>query len=77
KLCERFEGLKISISAIHKHLVHKHNITLKKLEKKIPAARNSDRVIALRKAIEQYKSDADMDFCKICVFIDEAGFNLH
>ncbi|OBZ85694.1 hypothetical protein A0J61_06250, partial [Choanephora cucurbitarum] len=42
KLCEKFEGLKISISAIHKHLVHKHNITLKKLEK-IPAARNSDR----------------------------------
>ncbi|KAL0087504.1 hypothetical protein J3Q64DRAFT_1833821 [Phycomyces blakesleeanus] len=50
KLCEKFEGLKISISAIHKHLVHKHSITLKKLEK-IPAARNSDRVIALRKAI--------------------------
>ncbi|KAI9025216.1 hypothetical protein CLU79DRAFT_683734, partial [Phycomyces nitens] len=66
----------ISISAIHKHLVHKHNITLKKLEK-IPAARNSDRVIALRKAIvEQYKSDADMDFCKNCVFINETGFDL-
>lgn len=77
KLCEKFEGLKISISAIHKHLVHKHNITLKKLDK-IPAARNFDRVIALRKAIvEQYKSDADMDFSKNCVFIDEAGFNLH
>ncbi|KAI8380696.1 hypothetical protein BD560DRAFT_487341 [Blakeslea trispora] len=47
KLCEKFEGLKISISAIHKHLVHKHNITLKKLEK-IPAARNSDRVQFLK-----------------------------
>ncbi|CEP19292.1 hypothetical protein [Parasitella parasitica] len=77
KLCEKFEGLKISISAIHRHLVHKHNITLKKLEK-IPAVRNSDRVIALRKAIvEQYKRDADKDFSKNCVFIDEAGFNLH
>ncbi|ORE08860.1 hypothetical protein BCV72DRAFT_322519, partial [Rhizopus microsporus var. microsporus] len=77
KLCEKFEGLKISTSTIHRHLVHKHNITLKKLEK-IPAARNSDRVIALRKAIiEQYKSVADMDFSKDCVFIDEAGFNLH
>ncbi|KAG1152233.1 hypothetical protein G6F37_002253 [Rhizopus arrhizus] len=77
KLCEKFEGLKIFISAIHKHLVHKHNITLKKLEK-IPAARNSDRVIALRKAIiEQYKSDTDMYFSKHCIFIDEAGFNLH
>jgi transposase len=77
KLCEKFEGLKISISAIHKHLVHKHNITLKKFEK-IPAARNSDRVIALRKAIiEQYKSDTDMDFSKNCIFIDAVGFNLH
>ncbi|KAG0749715.1 hypothetical protein G6F62_011135 [Rhizopus arrhizus] len=77
KLCEKFEGLKISISAIHKHLVHKHNITLKKLEK-IPAARNSDRVIALRKAIiEQYKSGTDMYFSKNCIFIDEADFNLH
>ncbi|KAG1452568.1 hypothetical protein G6F46_012474 [Rhizopus delemar] len=77
KFCEKFEGLKISISAIHRHLVHKHNTTLKKLEK-IPAARNSDRVIALRKAIiEQYTSDTDMDFPKNCVFINETGFNLH
>ncbi|KAI8977663.1 hypothetical protein BDF20DRAFT_942729 [Mycotypha africana] len=47
KLCKKFEGLKISISASHKHLVHKHNITLKKLVK-IPAARNSDRVQFLK-----------------------------
>ncbi|KAI7856606.1 hypothetical protein BDC45DRAFT_533570 [Circinella umbellata] len=32
KLCEKFEGLKISVSAIHKHLVHKQNIILKRLE---------------------------------------------
>lgn len=69
--------MKISISAIHRHLVHKHNITLKKLEK-IPVARNSDRLIALRKAtIEQYMNDIDMHFSKNCVFIDEAGLNLH
>ena len=27
--------------------------------------------------VEQYKNDADMDFSKSCVFIDEADFNLH
>lgn len=32
----------------------------------------------MRKAIvEQYKSDTAMDFSNNCVFIDEAGFNLH
>lgn len=53
------------------------HFTLKKLEK-ITAARNSDRVIALRKAIiEQFQSMEDLDFAKNCVFVDEAGFNLH
>lgn len=50
KLCEEFEGLKIPISAIHKHLVNRIHFTLKKLEK-ITTGRNSDRGIALRKAV--------------------------
>ncbi|RCH96032.1 hypothetical protein CU098_011354, partial [Rhizopus stolonifer] len=33
KLCEKFEGLKISIFAIHKRLVRKHIITLKNLKR--------------------------------------------
>ncbi|OZJ01575.1 hypothetical protein BZG36_05605 [Bifiguratus adelaidae] len=48
KLCEAFQGLSISVSALHKHLVHKCKVTLKRLEK-LPAARNTDRVISLRK----------------------------
>lgn len=47
-LCEAFPGLTISISALHRHLVQNCKVTLKKLEK-LTAARNSDRVVALRK----------------------------
>src|ERR1700738_4731917 len=50
---------------------------LKRLEK-LPAARNTDRVISLRKEkVEEWENMQDMDFSKNCVFIDEAGFNLH
>lgn len=67
--------LKISISVIHIHLVHKHNITLKKLEK-IPAARNSDRVIALPKAIiEQYKSFSLMKQVSIYILKETVAIN--
>jgi DDE superfamily endonuclease len=52
-------------------------VTLKKLEK-LPAARNSDRVVNLRKEkVEDWEATPDLDFCKNCVFIDEAWFNLH
>jgi transposase len=43
-LCEAFPGLSISTSALHRYLVQKCKLTLKKLEK-LPVARNSDRVL--------------------------------
>jgi transposase len=77
KLCETFQGLSITVSALHRHLVQKCMVTLKKLEK-LPAARNTDRVIKLRKErVEEWEMIQDLDFTKNCVFIDEAGFNLH
>ena len=52
-------------------------MTLKNLQK-LPAARNSDRVLKLRRErIEQWEAIAELDYGKNCVFIDEAGFNLH
>jgi transposase len=76
-LCEAFPDLSISISALHKHLVQKCRLTLKKLEK-LPAARNSDRVIKLRRErVEEWEATPGLDYSKNCVFIDEAGFNLH
>ena len=77
KLCDAFQGLSISISALHRHLVQKCKVTLKKLEK-LPAARNTDRVIKLRKEkVEEWETMQHLDFTKNCVFIDEAGFNMH
>ena len=43
-LCEAFPGLSISTSALHRYLVQKCKLTLKKLEK-LAVARNSDRVL--------------------------------
>jgi transposase len=76
-LCEAFPDLSISISTLHRHLVQKCKLTLKKLEK-LPAARNSDRVLRLRMAkVEEWEATPELDYGKNCIFIDEAGFNLH
>jgi hypothetical protein len=76
-LCEHFEGLSISTSTLHRHLVNICSITLKKLEK-MPAARVSQKVVDLRyQKFMEWESLSDFDYKKNCVFIDEAGFNLH
>ena len=52
-------------------------VNAKKLEK-LPVARNSERVLKLRRErIEEWEAIPELDFAKNCVFIDEAGFNLH
>ncbi|KAI8327740.1 hypothetical protein BC941DRAFT_490128, partial [Chlamydoabsidia padenii] len=74
---ESFPGLEIGISAISKHIKKHCNLTMKKLEK-LPAARNSDFVLESRKEkITWWKTIADFHYMNSCVFIDEAGFNLH
>jgi transposase len=74
-LCEALPRLSISISALHRQLVQKCRLTLKKLQK-LPAARNSDRMLMLRRErIEEWEAFQSYD--KNCVSIDEAGFNLH
>jgi hypothetical protein len=76
-LCKAFPGLTIWISALHRHLVQKWKVTLKKLEK-LTTTRNSDRVVVRRKEkIEEWNATPGLDFCENCVFMDEARFNLH
>lgn len=66
-----------SLSANHNHLINHCTITAKKLEK-LPAARVTPRVINLRRQIvEEWEKDSELDFTKNCMFIDEAGFNMH
>lgn len=76
-ICEAFPGLTITPSAIQKHLVKKCNITMKKLEKLVKA-RNEEKTLEQRRAkILEWQELQDFDYESNCVFIDEAGFNLH
>ncbi|KAG0850003.1 hypothetical protein G6F17_010261 [Rhizopus arrhizus] len=52
-------------------------LSMKKLEK-ISVARNSEETLKKRKeTILQWLADREMGFENNCVFLDEAGFNLH
>ncbi|KAG1036225.1 hypothetical protein G6F43_013086 [Rhizopus delemar] len=76
-LSDKFEGLSISKSGVDKHLKESCSYTLKKITK-IPAKRNSPDVIELRfRAVEAWIKDSNISFMQNCIFIDEAGFNLH
>ena len=45
---------------------------------KLPAARSSDGVLKQRKErIEEWEAIPELDCGRNCVYIDEAGFNLH
>ncbi|EIE80620.1 hypothetical protein RO3G_05325 [Rhizopus delemar RA 99-880] len=76
-LSDKFEGLSISKSGVDKHLKESCSYTLKRITK-IPAKRNSPDVIELRfRAVEAWIKDSNISFMQNCIFIDEAGFNLH
>ena len=71
---EKF-ALSVTQSGLHKHLVQKCGLTMKKLEK-ISEARNSPETIQARYEWVYAFQQTGIDFQK-CVFIDEAGFNMH
>ncbi|KAI7902936.1 uncharacterized protein BX663DRAFT_561018, partial [Cokeromyces recurvatus] len=74
---DAFPGLEITVSTISKHLTKRCGLTMKKLEK-LPAARNELSTLEKRKEkILEWMGMSDFDYLRSCVFIDEAGFNLH
>ncbi|OAD76912.1 hypothetical protein PHYBLDRAFT_165410 [Phycomyces blakesleeanus NRRL 1555(-)] len=74
---EEFSGLQITKSAIQKHLVKKCALTMKKLEK-LPEKRDDINTIEMRRdRILEWQQLADFNYLSNCVFIDEAGFNMH
>ncbi|OAD76844.1 hypothetical protein PHYBLDRAFT_165344 [Phycomyces blakesleeanus NRRL 1555(-)] len=74
---EEFSGLQITKSAIQKHLVKKCALTMKKLEK-LPEKRDDVSTIVMRRdRILEWQQLADFNYLSNCVFIDEAGFNMH
>ncbi|KAI9473379.1 hypothetical protein BDB00DRAFT_738318, partial [Zychaea mexicana] len=72
-----FLALSIDISSLHRHLVKHCSLTLKRLNKLL-AARNAPTTIETRVArINEWMADLEMDYATNCVFVDEAGFNMH
>lgn len=65
------------MSELHKHLVLHCSSTLKRLYR-IVEERNAPRTILQRKnIISEWIKDSNMDYTSNCVFVDEAGFNMH
>ncbi|KAI7846557.1 hypothetical protein BDC45DRAFT_419000, partial [Circinella umbellata] len=73
-LVDKFK-ISITQSGLQKHLVNKCGLTMKKLER-ISEYRNSDETIASRINWAHAFESSGMDYYK-CIFIDEAGFNMH
>ncbi|OAD71776.1 hypothetical protein PHYBLDRAFT_170433 [Phycomyces blakesleeanus NRRL 1555(-)] len=74
---EEFSGLQITKSAIQKHLVKKCALTMKELEK-LPEKRDDVSTIEMRQdRILKWQQLADFNYLSNCVFIEEAGFNMH
>lgn len=76
-LHQKFPGLSVSKSSVYRHARNNCALSMKKLEKIIDT-RNSDETIQKRKnSVMEWMADKEFDFEKNCIFLDEAGFNLH
>lgn len=76
ELCRAFPGLKISVNAVYKHMRMKCNLSLKRAEI-LREERDSDTIIRKRKLYIEKCKENNVHYQMNCVFIDEAGFNLH
>lgn len=76
ELCKPFPGLRISVNVVYKHMGTKCNLSLKGAEI-LRKERDSDTTIRKRKLHIEKCKENNVDYQKNCVFIDEAGFNLH
>ncbi|CAO3665054.1 unnamed protein product [Rhizopus stolonifer] len=73
---EDFER-RLSVSAVHKHLVSKLNFTLKKAE--IYSERRNHEEIRQKRYdyVNKIITEDRVHYGQNCVFVDETGFNLH
>jgi hypothetical protein len=77
-LLQAFPEIKsISLSSLHKHLVQHASLTLKKLERIVTARAALNNLNLRKERVLEWKADKNMDWENNCVFIDEAGFNMH
>ncbi|KAG1436130.1 hypothetical protein G6F56_013694 [Rhizopus delemar] len=73
---EDFER-RLSVSAVHKHLVSKLNFTLKKAE--VYSERRNHEEIRQKRYdyVNKIVTEERVHYGQNCVFVDETGFNLH
>ncbi|EIE92185.1 hypothetical protein RO3G_16896 [Rhizopus delemar RA 99-880] len=77
-LLEAFSEIRsITLSGLHRHLVLHASLTLEKLEAIVSSRNTLGNLQIRRDRILEWKSDENMNWHKNCVFIDEAGFNMH
>ncbi|EIE76833.1 hypothetical protein RO3G_01537 [Rhizopus delemar RA 99-880] len=77
-LLEAFSEIQsITLSGFHRHLVLHASLTLKKLEAIVSSRNTLGNLQIRRNRVLEWKSDENMNWHKNCVFIDEAGFNMH
>ncbi|KAG1545736.1 hypothetical protein G6F49_010704 [Rhizopus delemar] len=77
-LLEAFSEVQsITLSGLHRHLVLHASLTLKKLETIVSSRNTLGNLQIRRDRVLEWKSDENMNWHKNCVFIDEAGFNMH
>ncbi|KAG1047050.1 hypothetical protein G6F43_010485 [Rhizopus delemar] len=77
-LLEAFSEIQsITLSGLHRHLVLHASLTLKKLEAIVSSRNTLGNLQIRRNRVLEWKSDENMNWHKNCVFIDEAGFNMH
>ncbi|EIE78266.1 hypothetical protein RO3G_02970 [Rhizopus delemar RA 99-880] len=67
----------ITLSGLHRHLVLHASLTLEKLEAIVSSRNTLGNLQIRRDRVLEWKSDENMNWHKNCVFIDEAGFNMH
>ncbi|CEP19829.1 hypothetical protein [Parasitella parasitica] len=76
-LMKNFPEVDISPTAFYKFVRQNCALSIKKVQL-ISADRNSDDAkLKRREAVSSWLADKEMDFESNCVFLDEAGFNLH
>ncbi|CEP09474.1 hypothetical protein [Parasitella parasitica] len=77
KLMEGFPGLKVSKTGIYRFIKTRCALSMKKLELHSERRRDPSTLKARRNVVQQWMDDPMIEFESNCVFIDEAGFNMH
>lgn len=72
-LCAAFEDLKISDSAVHRHVTEKLEFILTRTQARV-AERNSESTIEQRRQFVEHIEENKINFKNKYVFVDESGF---